>query len=188
MKNLGKDVFALTDTKAEFDYDTESNIFQLSTRETIEKGLFSLENDVNVQSRTKISEIKIVDLGKHIIRTALSRIQIGRFDQLIKIFGNIESIDDFISNEKYLGEVKVKIKGTEKQLKDILQSEKLEIASFVIDRILESANKERKEYSGTKEFIPHLIQKIFENDKVLQIDSDSPRAQNMRDFDFANRD
>ena len=188
MENLGKDVFALTDTKAEFDYDTESNIFQLSTREAIEKGLFTLENDTNVQNRAKILEIKIVDLGKHIIRTALSRTRMGRFDQLIKIFGNIESIDDFISNEKYLGEVNVKIRGTEKQLKYISQSEKLEIASFVINKILESANKERKEYYGTKEFIPHLIQKIFENNKVLQIDGDSPRAQNMRDFDFDNRD
>ncbi|PIR57151.1 MAG: type III deoxyribonuclease, partial [Parcubacteria group bacterium CG10_big_fil_rev_8_21_14_0_10_41_35] len=39
-ENLGKDVFALSDAKAEFDHNAEINIFQLPTREAIEKDLF----------------------------------------------------------------------------------------------------------------------------------------------------
>jgi hypothetical protein len=66
--------------------------------------------------------------------------------------------------------------------------EKISIAEFVIDRILEVAGKEKNEYYGTREFKAHLIHKIFENDKVLQLDSESPRAQNMRDFDFSSRE
>jgi len=112
----------------------------------------------------------------------------GRFDELKKIFGNIESAKDFISNEKYLGGIKIKVKGTSEQVENLLQIEKLNIAGFVIDKVLEVAGKEKKEYYGTKEFKAHLIQKIFENDKVLQLDSESPRAQNMRDFDFSSRD
>jgi len=187
-ENLGKDVFALSDAKAEFDHNAEINIFQLPTRETIEKDLFVAGAGVGIKAKIEIRDFKIADLGTHIVRTALAKIPAGRFDELKKIFGNIESAKDFISNEKYLGGIKIKVKGTSEQVENLLQIEKLSIAGFVIDKVLEIAGKEKKEYYGTKEFKAHLIQKIFENDKVLQLDSESPRAQNMRDFDFGTRD
>ena len=189
-ENLGKDVFALSDAKAEFDHNAEINIFQLPTREAIEKDLFvaGAGAGAGIKAKIEIRDFKIADLGTHIIRTALARIPAGRFDELKKIFGNIESAKDFISNEKYLGGIKIKVKGTTEQVENLLQVEKLNIAEFVIDKVLEIAGKEKKEYYGTKEFKAHLIQKIFENDKVLQLDSESPRTQNMRDFDFSSRD
>jgi type III restriction enzyme len=187
-ENLGKDVFALSDAKAEFDHNAEINIFQLPTREAIEKDLFVAGAGAGIKAKIEIRDYKIADLGTHIIRTALAKIPAGRFDELKKIFGNIESAKDFISNEKYLGGIKIKVKGTNEQVENLLQIEKLNIAGFVIDKVLEIAGKEKKEYYGTKEFKAHLIQKIFENDKVLQLDSESPRAQNMRDFDFSSRD
>lgn len=187
-ENLGKDVFALSDAKAEFDHNAEINIFQLPTREAIEKDLFVAGAGAGVKAKIEIRDYKIADLGTHIVRTALAKMPAGRFDELKKIFGNIESAKDFISNEKYLGGIKIKVKGTSEQVENLLQIEKLNIAGFVIDKVLEVAGKEKKEYYGTKEFKAHLIQKIFENDKVLQLDSESPRAQNMRDFDFSSRD
>lgn len=187
-ENLGKDVFALSDAKAEFDHNAEINIFQLPTREAIEKDLFVAGAGAGVKAKIETMDYKIADLGTHIVRTALAKIPAGRFDELKKIFGNIESAKDFISNEKYLGGIKIKVKGTSEQVENLLQIEKLSIAGFVIDKVLEIAGKEKKEYYGTKEFKAYLIQKIFENDKVLQLDSESPRAQNMRDFDFGTRD
>ncbi len=187
-ENLSKDVFALSDAKAEFDHNAEINIFQLPTREAIEKDLFVAGAGAGVKAKIEIRDFKIADFGMHIVRTALAKIPAGRFDELKKIFGNIESAKDFISNEKYLGGIKIKVKGTSEQVENLLQIEKLSIAGFVIDKVLEIAGKEKKEYYGTKEFKAHLIQKIFENDKVLQLDSESPRAQNMRDFDFGTLD
>lgn len=187
-ENLGKDIFALSDAKAEFDHSSEINIFQLPTREAIEKDLFVEGFGAGVKAIIEIQDYKIVDMGTHIVRTALAKMPAGRFDELKKIFGNIESVKDFISNEKYLGGIKIKVKGTSEQVENLLQFEKLNIVGFVIDKVLEMAGKEKKEYYGTKEFKAHLIQKIFENDKVLQLDSESPRAQNMRDFDFSSRD
>ncbi len=187
-ENLGKDVFALSDAKAEFNHNAEINIFQLPTREAIEKDLFVAGAGAGVKAKIETMDYKIADLGTHIVRTALAKIPAGRFDELKKIFGNIESAKDFISNEKYLGGIKIKVKGTSEQVENLLRIEKLNIAGFVIDKVLEIAGKEKKEYYGTKEFKAHLIQKIFENDKVLQLDGESPRAQNMQDFDFGTRD
>jgi len=187
-ENLGKDVFALSDVKAEFNHSAEVNIFQLPTREAIEKDLFVAGVSVGEKERIEIREFSLADLGAHIIRTALAKLPFGRFDVLKKIFGNIESVKDFITNDKYLGGIKIKVKGTSEQVANLLQIEKLNITGFVIDRVLEIAGKEKKEYYGTKEFKAHLIQNIFKYDKVLQLDSESPRAQDMRDFDFSSRD
>ena len=158
----------------------------MPTREATEKDIFVLGNGAVTKVKTEVQEFCLADFGVHIIRIALNKISSGRFDELKKIFGNIESVKDFIIN--YLGGIKIKVKGTLAQLEDLLQVEKLDIAGFVIDKVLEIAGKERKEYYGTKEFKAHLIQKIFENDKVLQLDSESPRAQNMRDFDFGEKE
>ena len=187
-ENLGKDIFALSDAKAEFDHTAEINIFQLPTREAIEKDLFVAGAGAGVKAKIETMDYKIADLGTHIVRTALAKIPAGRFDELRKIFGNIESAKDFISNEKYLGGIKIKVKGTSEQVKNLLQIEKLDIAGFVIGKVLGLAGKAKKEYYGTKEFKAHLIQKIFESDKVLQLDSESPRAKDMQNFDFSSQD
>lgn len=185
-ENLGKDVMALSDAKAEFNHNAEINIFQLPTREAIEKDLFVAGAGAGVKAKIEIREYEIADLGTHVVRTALAKIPGGRFDEIKKIFGNIESAKDFIS--KYLGGIKVKVKGKIEQVENLLQIEKLSIAEFVVGKVLEAAGKERREYYGTKEFRPYLIRKIFEKDKVLQLDGESARAQNMRDFDFSSRD
>ncbi len=187
-ENLGKNVFALTDAKAQFDHNAEINVYSLPTRESIEKDIFVVGEGVGIKVKTEIREFRITDFGTHIGRTALDKIPAGKFYELKKIFGNIETISDFISNDKYLGGIKIKVKGTAEQLENLLQAEKLSITGFVIDKVLEIAGKEKKEYYGTKEFKAHLIKKVFENDKILQLDSDSPRAQNMRDFDFTSRE
>ena len=187
-ENLGKNIFALADAEAEFDHNAEINVFLLPTREALEKDIFILGESAGTKVKTEIREFRIADFGTYIIRTALAKIPAGRFDELRKIFGNIESVKDFISNEKYLGGIKIKVKGTAVQLGNLLQAEKLNIAGFVIDKVLVTAGKEKKEYYGTKEFKAHLIRKIFENDKVLQLDSESPRAIGMHDFNFGDKE
>ncbi len=187
-ENLGDDVFTLADANAGYDHHSEMNIFQLPTREAIEKDLFVTGEGKGIKVKTEIREFKITDFEAHILRTALAKITTGRFDELKKIFGNLESVKDFILNEQYLGGVKVKVKGIPEQLDQLSQSEKLSIAGFVIGKVLENASKEKKEYSGTSEFKAHLIREVFENDKVLNLDGESARALEMRDFDFSSHD
>ncbi|MDO8592986.1 MAG: DEAD/DEAH box helicase family protein [bacterium] len=185
-ENFGKNIFTLADAKAEFDHDEEANIFQLPTREAIEKDIFVLGEGAGAKVKTEIKEFRLADFGVSIARTALSAISAGQFSELKKIFGNTESAKDFI--EKYLGGIKINVKGTAAQLENFLPAEKLNIAGFVIGKVLEIAGRERKEYYGTKEFKAHLIKKIFENDKVLQLDGESPRAREMQDFNFGDKE
>ena len=47
--------------------------------------------------------------------------------------------------------------------------------------------KEKKQFYGTPEFKAHLLKEVFHKDKVIQLDGDSHRAQEMRDFDFSTK-
>lgn len=186
-KNIGEDVWSLKDAKVSFDYNSEGNVYVLPTREAIEKDIFTSTESRGSEVKTEISEFKLVDLGVNVIRTALDKIPAGKFSVLKKTFGNIGSVTQFILDSKYLGGIKVKVKGTNEQLDKLSSFEKVRIAIFVVDQIIEIAGREKKEYFGTKEFKAHLIKTIF-SDKMIQLAVDSPRAQNMRDFDFATRD
>lgn len=186
-ENLGKDVWKLKDVKAEFNHNAEVNIYSLPTREAIERDVFTGLETISSQEKIETKEFNMADFGENISRFALSKLNNGRFNELKKIFGNLESINEFINDENYLGKLIVKVKGSGDQLKNLLQIEKLKIVTFVLEKVLGEAGKEKKEYIGTKEFKMNLIKEIFK-DKILQLDEDSPRAQNMRDFDFSNRD
>lgn len=185
--DTGENVFNLADAKAEFNHNDEKNIYALPTRETLEKDIFDETEFVGVKVNTETIEYHLLDFGVHVVRTALSKIPNGRFSELKKIFGNLESVSQFITDPNYLGSIRIKVKGTPDQLSNLLQIEKLSIALFVIDKVLENARKEKKQYFGSPEFKAHLLREVFQKDKVIQLDGDSNRAQPMRDFDFLNK-
>lgn len=190
-ENLGKDVWKLKDAKAEFNHNTEVNIYSLPTREAIERDVFTGLETIASQEKIETKEFNIIDFGENISRFALSKLNNGRFNELKKIFGNLESVNEFINDENYLGKLKVKVKGSGDQLNNLLQIEKLKIATFVLEKVLSEAVKEKKEYIGTKEFKAHLINKIFgENNgkKTIQLAIDSKRAEEIYDFDIADKD
>ena len=182
--DTGEKVFNLADAKAEFNHNDEKNIYALPTREALEKDIFDETDFVGVKVNTEIKEFKLLDFGVHVLRIALSKIPIGKFNVLNKVFGNIESVSQFITDPNYLGGIKIKVKGTPEQLSNLLQIEKLSVALFVLDKVLENARKEKKQYYGSKEFKAQLLNEVFQKDKVIQLDGESNRAQPMKDFDF----
>jgi type III restriction enzyme len=186
-KKDGNMVNNLDDARATFDINNEGNIYHLPTRTALESEIFIDQKKSQNVSRTITEEKILVDLlGANIVRVALDKIPNGKFSELKKIFGNIESISDFIKNLKYLGGVKVKIKGTNEQLNNLSQKEKLDIAFFVVGKVLENAGKNKTEYRGSKIFKHQLVKKIF-IDKILQLDENSPRARKMSNFDFRSK-
>jgi type III restriction enzyme len=182
--NGGERVTCLDDLKASFDSNNEGNIYNLSTREASESAIYA--GSASAGSRVKTDTVRLSSLGGPAMRSAIEKAPSGKFIKLKKIFGNIKSVADFIFKEKYLGSIEVKVRGTGEQLSGLSAEEKLKIAFFAIDRVIAEASKNRKEYVGTREFEARLVKEVF-GDKMLMLDGDSPRAQEMKDFDFASR-
>jgi len=182
-KYLGEDVFGLRDIGIAFDYNAEWNKYLLSTREGLEKDVFSEEQTEITNIEIMGKEIALNDLGKHLVRCAINKFPEFRFSRLKRVFGNLKSISEFIEDNNYLGNTKIIIRGPKTQLEKITAKEKIRIVMFVLGKILQGLEKHKKEYIGERLFRAQRINKIF-NDKILQLDVDSHRAENMYDFDF----
>jgi len=120
--------------------------------------------------------IGFAELGSQVIRKAINQLEFFRFSNLIKYFPNIKSITEFIDSSDYLCGVVVTLKGKKEDITKLNSSNRLEVASYVLEQISKRILSNSMDYEGTKVFKPHQIQQIFK-DKILRIDGDSERAK-----------
>ena len=59
------------------------------------------------QLKLKFKKVNLISLGKHVVRKALSTIPVFKFNELIHLFPNLRSIDEFILSEGYLGKIQI---------------------------------------------------------------------------------
>jgi type III restriction enzyme len=124
------------------------------------------------QLKVKREKINLIDLGKNVVRKALATIPTFRFNELIKLFPNLKSVDEFISSDDYLGKISIVVSGREDVLNNIPQIEKLKMAQKTLLRVGEQLNVHRVDYQGTKEFLPKTINELYEHNKILNIAND----------------
>ena len=186
-ENLGEDIFSLAEAKVFFDTNKEENVFDLPTRRAKEKYVFK-EEILRNQEVIEVDVRKLIDFGPHIIRAAIDKHPLGSFDSLKKKLGNLKSIKEFIVSEKYLGGISVRIRGSRGQIDHLTSDEKLKIAFFVVEKIINDLNKEERKYRGSKEFIEHKLSKVIKERVILYLDADSPRAHGLTDLMLQNED
>jgi len=185
-ENMGKDIMSLNDLNVRFDYNADWNIYKLLTGNVLEIDIFTGEKNVLNQTNKEIYEFKLIDFGEHLIRSAINKLPNFNFQKLSKIFGNLISIREFIKDNNYLGDLRIKIEGPREQLTNLSQKQKLDIVLFVLNRILQDVEKNKSEYVGEKIFKPHKISDIF-LDKKLLLDGDSHRASEIQNFNIRDK-
>lgn len=183
---LGEKVFTLNDAGVKFDYQADWNMYTFFSGQALERDIFTGEQFETSQTAEETKEISLLSLGESVVRNAISRLPEYQFDRLKKILGNLTSIKEFITSKNYLGEVRVVIKGPRFRINNLEPDDKVEVALFVLNRIMKDLLKHRKEFIGVAEFTPKKISEVF-IDKTLQLDPDNHRAQPMQ-FDFASKD
>lgn len=101
------------------------------------------------------------EIGAHVIRCAINSFPIFFFDNLKRLYPSLYSIEEFISNEKYLRDLSVRIVGRETSIAAYSQNDKLFIAKEVLRQLEPIMNIRGKSYKGTKLFIPAEFKSIF---------------------------
>jgi type III restriction enzyme len=79
--------------------------------------------------------LKINELGERIIRKALNKLDFYRFDNLRTYLPNLQSINEFIESDCYLGQIKLNISGLPSQIDNLTPQDKLSVAIEVLDKI-----------------------------------------------------
>lgn len=118
--------------------------------------------DDKVQLHTEQTTIKqIAEINYAIIHKALRKNPIYKFDELKKIFPNLTSTRQFITDENYLGGVRIDITC----VKPIVEIFYL-AAVDVLNKIAAEISEIKPAYRGTTEFFARNIHKVF-RDKIV---------------------
>ena len=183
IQNPRSEIFDFQDAKIENNYQ-----YELKTGELREEIILDERKKLKSSTVTKAKiKYKFADFGENIIRAALDKFEFYKFDNLKKFFPHLKSIREFISSDKYLGNVEIEVSGPKEKIEKLTSDEKLEIALFVIKKIAEQAKANTSEFVGTKLFKAKMLRDIF-RDKILRIDSDDERAKGMEKINLLEKD
>lgn len=122
-------------------------------------------------------DIKLCELGKHVLRSALNSFSTYNFDFLKELYPQLKSCKEFIESDNYLAKLSVKVSGNQSSLAAYSQEDKLYIAKSVLKDIEPILRTRGKTYRGTKEFKPSMFSKVFRDKIVLNITVPSSGTQ-----------
>lgn len=124
-----------------------------------------------------IVDIKLGELGKHVLRTALNSFSTYNFESLKGLYPQLKSCKEFIESKNYLAKISVKVSGNQSSLAAYSQKDKLYIAKSVLKDLEPILRIRSKTYRGTKEFKPSLFNTVFRDKIVLNISVSSSGTQ-----------
>ena len=111
-------------------------------------------------------DIKIKEIEPHIVRSAINKIEFFNFDNLKEIMPELSSISEFISNNKYLADLGITLKGNKETLQNLDSKNKLEAVLKLLNTLEKEIKGSLTEYTGTTEFHPSSIREIFKDTKI----------------------
>ena len=114
-------------------------------------------------------DIKLGELGKHVLRSALNSFSTYNFNSLKEVYPQLKSVKEFIESDNYLAKLSVKVSGSQNSLAAYSQEDKLYIAKAVLKDLEPILRTRGKTYRGTKEFKPSVFNKVFRDKIVLNV-------------------
>lgn len=143
---------------------------------------FEKQNQKAIDKKAK--EYPLSSFGTPIVRKALQRIEFFEFDNLKKYLPNLNSINEFISSENYLGKLAIEFTGSPEQVTSPSVYEKLDATTRLLEEVADVLMSDKVEFKGTYEFKPRMMKDVFV-DKVLNFaideNSDKEFGKSMND-------
>ena len=125
-------------------------------------------SDTAIELKTAHLTIKeIAAINYAVVNKALMKYPVFKFNTLKSYFPNVTSTRQFITDDEYLGSVRIDI-----QSKDVQPSMDTLYAAvfYVLGKIASSVSSIEETYSGTKEFRAHKVHEVFRNKTVNYTD------------------
>jgi type III restriction enzyme len=130
----------------------------------------SIAFEVNGQDKSgaerKSKDYDLLSFGVPIIRKAMQRLEFYEFSNLKWYLPNLQSVQEFITSDRYLGRIRLEVSGLPEQIGNLAPHDKLEAATRVLETIADVIASDKVEFKGTKQFMPFMIKETF-TDKTL---------------------
>ena len=124
------------------------------------------DNDFKIEKEPKTIEIK--DIDKRIIKKAIARNDFYRFDNLQKYIWWLESIDEFITSNKYLSAKKIDLFSSKEVLENISIEDKLKSVSALLSALESEIKQKEILYRWTTSFKAKSIKETFKDKEISQ--------------------
>ena len=129
----------------------------------------------------KRRDVKIIELERNIVQSAIARNPFFTFASLKRYFPHLDSIQEFITSENYLAGLEITFQGNVYGL-DQNRYEKLLAVLGLLGQIEAEIRQQVTEYEGTREFRRDRVHEVFK-DKMLKFDTNNPRAKEDDQFE-----
>ena len=127
----------------------------------------STVTDVSVAAARRWTVRDIADRSYAIVHKALRQYPTFRFNNVKRLYPNVQSMREFITSDSYLGNVAVDIHSAETEISnETLYQAMLYVAS----QIASAMNLTEQRYEGTTAFVPRRFHEVF-HDRVVNISS-----------------
>jgi type III restriction enzyme len=137
---------------------------------TTETGVFDEEPENGTQEQSMgQADIRFNKIEKYINRKALDKIDFYRFSNLQRFFPSLESIDEFLTSDNYLGEVEIEVYGSKERLENLNNYDKYEVALNVFKELAGKIESSTTDYIGTKEFKGYRVCKVVDLIKTSEV-------------------
>lgn len=127
----------------------------------LKAGLLFGDNQPDYVLTTTTISANFINLGVHVARAALNSFPSFHFDRLKKAYPSLQSITEFISSDKYLKALTLRVTGRETNLDAYSQRDKLYIAKEIVRQLEPLVLKRTRNYRGSTEFKPASIRSTF---------------------------
>ncbi|MEZ0007155.1 type III restriction enzyme [Flavobacterium sp. 28YEA47A] len=114
----------------------------------------------------KLQNYQLKTWDTTLLKKALNAFPFYYFANLRRFFPSIKSVDDFITDKKYLGEVTVTVSGLVDDVQKLSLHNQFQIAKSVVGDIANEINIKFGDYIGTKVFHREPIRKYFTDKKL----------------------
>jgi len=133
----------------------------------------------NGQSRAVIrdqnrEDIKVSEIERNIIQSAIARNPFFTFASLKRFFPNLTSMREFITSSDYLGGLEITFQGDFYAL-EYNYVAKLDAMLGLLQQIESEVRQQITDYEGSRDFRPDMIHEVFK-DKILKFDSANRRG------------
>lgn len=150
---------------------TQRHKVELSSGYSRSTSVFEDTPQTTLGAEKKAKDYQLSYFGFSVIAKAIQRIDFYRFDNLKTYLPNLESINEFITSPKYLGNLKLEVIGIKNEIEDLTADQKLAATCEILSKISSVISSDKVEYKGTAEFFPHMIKSIF-TDKTMNFSLD----------------
>lgn len=141
----------------------------IRTGEMATSHVFESESTVNT-SPASTRSITLGDLGYHVVRAAVNRVETFRFGKLRTLFPGLRSVKEFI--EDYLGDINIVVHGSAAVIENLPARERLNCALAVLRQVEAIMKKSFVEYRGSERFMPYPVKNVFRDHFSMKISVD----------------